>query len=58
MVIVSDPGDKAVRAIHSKRKNRPYTQPREGIAGVRAKKKMKRTRTAYSKRGKIMKERK
>jgi hypothetical protein len=44
--------------IHSKRTNRPYTQPRERIASVRAKQMAKRTRTTYSKRSTILKERK
>jgi hypothetical protein len=54
MVIISDPGGQA-GTIHSKRKNRPSTQPRERITGVRVKKMLKRTRTTDSKRRMIVK---
>jgi hypothetical protein len=43
--------------IHSKKKNRSWTQPREKTAGVRAKKMANRTRTTYWKRRTILKER-
>jgi hypothetical protein len=56
MVIISDPGRQA-GSIHSKRKNRPCTQPRERIAGVRAKKMVKKTKTTGSKSSMVVKER-
>jgi hypothetical protein len=57
IIIVSDPGDQAVGRDYSFQEKEQTMHTTERIAGVRAKKMVKKTRTTYLKRRTILKER-